>query len=343
MPLATGDPESIGGYALVDRLGSGGMGVVYLGRSASGRQVALKLVHEQYAQDEEFRTRFRQEVAAARRVSGAFTAPVVDADPEADRPWMATLYVPGRTLSEVVRKNGPLDGHTLRTLGLGLVEALREIHRAGVVHRDLKPANILMAEDGPRVIDFGISRAVDSQTLTVTIGRVLGTPPFMSPEQLRSPRDVTAASDVFSLGSLLVFAARGSSPFESDSPYLSGYQVMYEHPTLDEVPMPLRGIAERCLAKEPEARPKLDELHHMLRALPDFPAAERVVTAGGLGADGGPGAAVAGHPPASSAHAPRPDSQPAPQPPAGSPPARGGPHRGGEPGGVSSSPPPGWP
>ncbi|WP_260613762.1 serine/threonine-protein kinase, partial [Streptomyces sp. WAC05858] len=312
MPLATGDPESIGGYTLVDRLGSGGMGVVYLGRSASGRQVALKLVHEQYAQDEEFRTRFRQEVAAARRVSGAFTAPVVDADPEADRPWMATLYVPGRTLSEVVRKNGPLDGHTLRTLGLGLVEALREIHRAGVVHRDLKPANILLAEDGPRVIDFGISRAVDSQTLTVTIGRVLGTPPFMSPEQLRSPRDVTAASDVFSLGSLLVFAARGSSPFESDSPYLSGYQVMYEHPTLDEVPTPLRGIAERCLAKEPEARPKLDELHPMLRALPDFPTAERVVTAGGPGADGGPGAAAAGHPPASSAHAPRPDAQPAP-------------------------------
>ncbi|WNE97795.1 serine/threonine-protein kinase [Streptomyces luomodiensis] len=276
MPLASGDPESIGGYALVDRLGAGGMGVVYLGRSASGRQVALKLVHEQYAQDEEFRTRFRQEVAAARRVSGAFTAPVVDADPEADRPWMATLYVPGRTLSEVVRKNGPLNGRELRTLGLGLAEALRDIHRAGVVHRDLKPANILMAEDGPRVIDFGISRAVDSQTLTVTIGRVLGTPPFMSPEQLRSPRGVTAASDVFSLGSLLVYAARGSSPFESDSPYLSGYQVMYEHPTLEGVPEPLRDIAERCLAKEPDARPDLDELHRMLRALPDFPAAEPV-------------------------------------------------------------------
>ncbi|MBP8539802.1 serine/threonine-protein kinase, partial [Streptomyces sp. MK37H] len=273
MPLATGDPESIGGYALLDRLGAGGMGVVYLGRAASGRQVAIKLVHEQYAQDEEFRTRFRQEVAAARRVSGAFTAPVVDADPEADRPWMATLYVPGQTLSEVVRRNGPLSGRELRTLGLGLVEALRDIHRAGVVHRDLKPANILMAEDGPRVIDFGISRAVDSQTLTVTIGRVLGTPPFMSPEQLRSPRDVTGASDVFSLGSLLVYAARGSSPFESDSPYLSGYQVMYEHPTLEGVPEPLRPVAERCLAKEPEARPELDELHRMLRELSDFPAA----------------------------------------------------------------------
>ncbi|MFC9221859.1 PQQ-binding-like beta-propeller repeat protein [Streptomyces hygroscopicus] len=291
MPLATGDPESIGGYALVDRLGAGGMGVVYLGRSASGRQVALKLVHEQYAQDEEFRTRFQQEVAAARRVSGAFTAPVVDADPEADRPWMATLYVPGRTLSEVVRRDGPLDGRKLRTLGLGLVEALRDIHRAGVVHRDLKPANILMAEDGPRVIDFGISRAADSQTLTVTIGRVLGTPPFMSPEQLRSPRGVTAASDVFSLGSLLVYAARGSSPFESDSPYLSGYQVMYEHPTLDGVPEPLLGIAERCLAKEPDARPGLDELHRMLRTLPDFPAAEPVSGEGAEGPSAGAGRA----------------------------------------------------
>ncbi|MEU1665702.1 PQQ-binding-like beta-propeller repeat protein [Streptomyces sparsogenes] len=273
MPLSSGDPEAIGGYALVDRLGSGGMGVVYLGRSASGRYVAVKLVHEQYARDEEFRTRFRQEVAAARKVSGAFTAPVVDADPDADRPWMATLYVPGSTLAEVVRKGGPLDGAALRTLGLGLVEALRDIHQVGVVHRDLKPSNILMAEDGPRVIDFGISRAADNQTLTVTVGRVLGTPPFMSPEQLRTPREVTAASDVFSLGSLLVYAARGTGPFDSDSPYVTGYQVMYERPTLAGVPEPLVEIAERCLDKDPAKRPELAELHRMLRALPDFPAA----------------------------------------------------------------------
>ncbi|MFI1334020.1 PQQ-binding-like beta-propeller repeat protein [Streptomyces sp. NPDC020845] len=273
MSLNTGDPDFIGGYTLVDRLGAGGMGVVYLGRSASGRHVAVKLVHQQYAQDEEFRTRFRQEVAAARKVSGAFTAPVVDADPDAERPWMATLYVPGPTLSEVVRKQGPLDGRSLRTLGLGLVEALRDIHQVGVVHRDLKPSNILMADDGPRVIDFGISRAADNQTLTVTVGRVLGTPPFMSPEQLRSPRGVTAASDVFSLGSLLVFAATGAAPFESDSPYVSGYQVMYEQPTLAGVPGPLVAIAERCLAKEPAERPDLAELHRMLDALPDFAAA----------------------------------------------------------------------
>lgn len=273
MPLNTGDPASIGGYALLDRLGSGGMGVVYLGRSASGRQVAVKLVHEQYAQDEEFRARFRQEITAARRVSGAFTAPVVDADPEAERPWMATQYVPGSTLAEVVRVHGPLGGRELRTLGLGLIEALRDIHRAGVVHRDLKPANILMADDGPRVIDFGISRAADNQTLTLTAGRVLGTPRFMSPEQLRDPREVTAASDVFSLGALVVYAATGVGPFDAESPYLSGYQVMYEPPTLSGVPEPLHKLAKRCLDKDPATRPGLDELHRMLGALPDFAAA----------------------------------------------------------------------
>ncbi|MER5436550.1 endo alpha-1,4 polygalactosaminidase [Streptomyces sp. NPDC002588] len=268
MSLSPGDVESIGGYALIDRLGSGGMGTVYLGRSASGRRVAVKVVHAQYAQDEEFRTRFRQEVAAARRVSGAFTAPVVDADPDAEQPWMATLYVPGRTLSKVVAEDGPLGGRELRTLALGLVEALRDIHQAGVVHRDLKPSNVLMAEDGPRVIDFGVSHAVDNEALTVT-GRLIGTPPFMSPEQFASPREVTAASDVFSLGSLLVYAATGTRPFDGSSPYLTGYQVMYEAPALDGVAEPLRSIAELCLAKDPAARPGLAELHGMLLTLPD--------------------------------------------------------------------------
>ncbi|MEJ8670349.1 serine/threonine-protein kinase [Streptomyces sp. MS1.AVA.1] len=234
-PLSTGDPEYIGGYTLLGRLGAGGMGVVYLGVSASGRQVAVELVHGSYAEEEEFRTRFRQEIAAARRVSGAFTAPVVDADPDADRPWMATLYVPGLNLAEVVKKDGPLSQRELRALGLGLTEALRDIHRAGLVHRDLKPANVLMTEDGPRVIDFGISRAADNQSLTVT-GRVIGTPPFMSPEQLASPRDVTSASDVFSLGSLMVFAAVGTGPFDADSPYMTGYQVMHEAPDLEGCP-----------------------------------------------------------------------------------------------------------
>ncbi|WP_329366079.1 protein kinase domain-containing protein [Streptomyces sp. NBC_01483] len=269
--LSTGDPESIGGYTLLGRLGAGGMGVVYLGVSASGRQVAVKLVHGSYAQEEEFRTRFRQEIEAARRVSGAFTAPVVDADPDADRPWMATLYVPGLNLAEVVKKDGPLSRRELRALGLGLTEALRDIHRAGLVHRDLKPANVLMTEDGPRVIDFGISRAADNQSLTMT-GRVIGTPPFMSPEQLASPRDVTPASDVFSLGSLMVFAAVGTGPFDANSPYMTGFQVMYEPPDLDGVPEALLRIVERCLDKNPAARPELADLHRMLQALPESDA-----------------------------------------------------------------------
>lgn len=275
MPLNTGESGatgstggSIGGYTLVERLGSGGMGVVYLARSASGRQVAVKVVHAQHALDEEFRARFRQEIAAVRRVSGAFTAPVVDADPDADQPWMATLYVPGPTLAEAVDRQGPLGGRELRALALGLVEALRDIHQAGVVHRDLKPSNVLIAEDGPRVIDFGISRAADNQALTVT-GRLIGTPPFMSPEQFASPKDVTPASDVFSLGSLLVYAATGTRPFDGASPYMTGYQVMHEAPTLDGVPEPLRAIATRCLDKDPTARPTPTELHALLQTLPD--------------------------------------------------------------------------
>ncbi|MFD8129804.1 protein kinase domain-containing protein [Streptomyces mirabilis] len=297
MPLSTGESESIGsigGYTLVDRLGSGGMGVVYLGRSASGRQVAVKVVHAQYAQDEEFRVRFRQEISAARRVSGAFTAPVVDADPDAQVPWMATLYVPGRTLSEIVAKEGPLSGHALRTLALGLVEALRDIHQAGVVHRDLKPSNVLLAEDGPRVIDFGISRAADNQALTVT-GRLIGTPPFMSPEQFASPRDVTAASDVFSLGSLLVYAATGNRPFDGGSPYMTGYQVVHEQPVLDGVPEPLRGIAERCLDKDATARPDLTELHRLFRDLPDVATAPAAPAASGPSTVGGGRGAVRRH------------------------------------------------
>ncbi|MEW2306173.1 PQQ-binding-like beta-propeller repeat protein [Streptomyces sp. NPDC006655] len=271
-PLSSGDPRSIGGYTLLGRLGAGGMGVVYLGVSASGRQVAVKLVHEPYAQEDEFRTRFRQEIAAARRVSGAFTAPVLDADPDADRPWMATLYVPGLTLAQVVERDGPLGGPELRALGLGLTEALRDIHRAGLVHRDLKPGNVMMTEDGPRVIDFGISRAADNQRLTTT-GQMIGTPPFMSPEQLSSPRDVTPASDVFSLGSLLVFAAVGTGPFDADSPYITGYQVVFGTPDLGGVPEALLGVVERCLAKDPAARPEPTDVHRMLQELPESDAA----------------------------------------------------------------------
>ncbi|MGW4195042.1 serine/threonine-protein kinase [Streptomyces sp. NPDC005004] len=267
MSLRDGDPAEIGGYPLEARLGSGGMGTVFLGRTSSGRPVAIKLIHRQFAEDDEFRTRFRQEVAAARRVSGAFTAAVVDAAPEAEQPWMATAYIEGRTLAEHCATQGPLSGAELRRLAIGMAEALRDIHRVGVVHRDLKPSNVVLSPEGPRVIDFGISRAVDQETLTMT-GRVIGTPPFMSPEQLQSPRDVGPRSDVFSMGTLLVYAATGRGPFDADSPYITAYQVVHDEPSLDAVPAALRAVVEPCLDKEPGGRPSADELLVLLRDLP---------------------------------------------------------------------------
>ncbi|MER6117768.1 protein kinase [Streptomyces sp. NPDC001743] len=267
MSLRGGDPAEIGGYPLEARLGSGGMGTVFLARTSSGRPIAIKLIHQQFAGDEEFRIRFRQEVAAARRVSGAFTAAVVDAAPEAEQPWMATAYIEGRTLAQHIAEKGPLDGAELRRLAIGLAEALRDIHRVGVVHRDLKPSNVVLSPEGPRVIDFGISRAADQQTLTMT-GRVIGTPPFMSPEQLQAPRGVGPRSDVFSLGTLLVYAATGHGPFDADSPYMTAYQVVHEEPSLDAVPTALRAVVESCLGKEPDGRPSADELLVLLRDLP---------------------------------------------------------------------------
>ncbi|MGW0880983.1 serine/threonine-protein kinase [Streptomyces sp. NPDC002671] len=267
MSLRGGDPAEIGGYPLEARLGSGGMGTVFLARTSSGRPVAIKLIHQQFAGDDEFRIRFRQEVAAARRVSGAFTAAVVDADPEAEQPWMATTYIEGNTLAQHIATKGPLNGAELRRLAIGLAEALRDIHRVGVVHRDLKPSNVVLSPEGPRVIDFGISRAVDQQTLTMT-GRVIGTPPFMSPEQLQAPRGVGPRSDVFSLGTLLVYSATGRGPFDADSPYMTAYQVVHKEPSLGAMPVALRAVVESCLDKEPERRPSADELLVLLRDLP---------------------------------------------------------------------------
>ncbi|MFI1367601.1 serine/threonine-protein kinase [Streptomyces griseochromogenes] len=259
-------PEYAGQYHLDSCLGSGGMGVVHLARSTSGLRLAVKVVHAEFARDPEFRGRFRQEVAAARRVSGAFTAPVVDADPEAERPWMATLFIPGPTLSEHVKRNGPMPTAQLRRLMAGLAEALRDIHRVGVVHRDLKPSNVLLAEDGPKVIDFGISRPKDSELRTET-GKLIGTPPFMAPEQFRRPREVGPAADIFALGSVMVHAATGRGPFDSDSPYVVAYQVVHDEPDLTGVPGSLAPLVLRCLAKEPEDRPTPDELMRELRSV----------------------------------------------------------------------------
>ncbi|GAA2647465.1 MULTISPECIES: serine/threonine-protein kinase [Streptomyces] len=266
-----GFPEYAGQYRLESVLGSGGMGVVHLATSGSGLKLAVKIVHAEHAVDPEFRARFRQEVAAARRVSGAFTAPVVDADPDAERPWMATLFIDAPTLSERVREK-VLDPAELARLAAGLAEALRDIHRAGVVHRDLKPSNVLMAPDGVRVIDFGISRPADSDLRTET-GKLIGTPPFMAPEQFQRPREVGTAADVFALGAVLVYAATGHGPFDSDSHYLVAYQVVHSEPDLTGLPSRLVPLVARCLAKDPAERPTAEALIAEMRALA-YPTAE---------------------------------------------------------------------
>ncbi|MFI1149964.1 MULTISPECIES: serine/threonine-protein kinase [Streptomyces] len=266
-----GFPEYAGQYRLESVLGSGGMGVVHLATSGSGLKLAVKIVHAEHAVDPEFRARFRQEVAAARRVSGAFTAPVVDADPDAERPWMATLFIDAPTLAERVRER-VLDPAELARLAAGLAEALRDIHRAGVVHRDLKPSNVLMAPDGVRVIDFGISRPADSDLRTET-GKLIGTPPYMAPEQFQRPREVGSAADVFALGAVLVHAATGHGPFDSDSHYLVAYQVVHAEPDLSGLPEQLVPLVARCLAKEPADRPTAAQLIAEMRAVA-YPTSE---------------------------------------------------------------------
>ncbi|MEU4094905.1 extracellular solute-binding protein [Streptomyces sp. NPDC026673] len=258
MTLVEGDPRSVGGYRLEGRLGAGGMGVVYLARSVSGRRLAVKVVRPEFAADDGFRDRFRREVAAARRVSGAFTAPVVDADADAEQPWLATLFVPGPTLSRRVAEAGPLPVDEVWRLSAGLVEALRDIHRAGLVHRDLKPGNVLLAGDGPRVIDFGIARAAGTERLTRT-GTVIGTPAFMAPEQFGAG-PVGPACDVFALGAVLVYAATGHVPFDGDGSPAIGFRVVYEEPDLGGLPAELRPFVEPCLAKDPPRRPAVEEL-----------------------------------------------------------------------------------
>jgi serine/threonine protein kinase len=209
-PLQPGDPAQVGAYRLEGRLGGGAMGRVFLGRSPGGRPVAVKLVRPELAGDGSFRVRFAREVAAARRVGGFYTAQVIDADPDADPPWLVTAYIPGPSLSEAIRVHGPLPADALRALGAGLAEGLAAIHACGLVHRDLKPGNVILADDGPRVIDFGISRALDATSIT-TAHAIIGTPAYMSPEQA-SGQPAGPGSDVFSLGSVLVHAATGASP-----------------------------------------------------------------------------------------------------------------------------------
>ncbi|MEU8432346.1 serine/threonine-protein kinase [Streptomyces sp. NPDC029216] len=258
--LHPSDPHHIGPYRLLSRLGAGGMGQVYLARSDRGRTVAVKLVHPGLAAREEFRSRFRHEVAAARRVGGAWTAPVLDADTEAGIPWIATGYVAGPSLRQVVAHDfGPLPVRTVRILAAGLAHALRDIHRAGLIHRDLKPSNVLLTIDGPRVIDFGIARPLEDLTGGMTrTGELVGSPGFMAPEQVRG-ETVTLACDVFCLGAVLAYAATGRLPFgDAERPGGTAgllLRIVEAEPELDGVPAELRGLIAECLSKDPAARP----------------------------------------------------------------------------------------
>ncbi len=261
--LTQHDPRRIGPFEVLGRLGAGGMGLVYLARSASGRRVAIKTVRTELAEDQLFRVRFTREVEAARAVSGFYTAAVVDADPRAAVPWLATAYVPAPSLEEIVNECGPMPAQAVRWLAAGVAEALQSIHGAGLVHRDLKPSNVLVVEDGPRVIDFGIASGVSNTRLTMT-NVAVGTPAYMSPEQAKDSRSVTGASDVFSLGSMLVFAATGHPPFHGANPVETVFMLLREGPDLEGLPDELRPLIESCMQMEATARPNPADLQSQL-------------------------------------------------------------------------------
>ncbi|MEU1402493.1 PQQ-binding-like beta-propeller repeat protein [Streptomyces sp. NPDC005728] len=258
--LQPDDPRQLGSYRMLRRLGAGGMGRVYLARSPGGRTVAVKVVRPDLAADADFRRRFGHEVEIAQAVSGQYTAAVVDADPDAPLPWLATSYVLGPDLTDVVAEHGALPEHTVRALGAGLAAALQEIHAAGLIHRDLKPSNVLLAAAGPRVIDFGIARAVDGNRMTQT-GVVVGSPGYMPPEQALG-QDVGTAGDVFSLGAVLAFAATGRNVFGDGAASHAAmlYQVVHGEPDLTGTPQSLLGLVRACLLKDPAARPAPAEI-----------------------------------------------------------------------------------
>src|SRR5579862_7335235 len=317
LPLTADDPRMIGEFRLHQRLGAGGMGRVYLGSSPGGRAVAVKVVHSHLARDGAFVGRFRREVAAAQAVNGGYTAPVIAAGPDDDPPWLATAYVPGPSLLDVVAAAGPLPEDAVLKLAAGLAEALRVIHGCGLVHRDLKPANVLLAPDGPRVIDFGIARALEGTALT-SAESLLGTPSYMSPEQAQG-LPAGPASDVFSLGGVVYFAATGENPFGTGHPAVMLYRIVHTEPDLERLPPGLRGLITACLAKDPAHRPAPADLAHALMgAVPpaDSPAAfwpapvARLIR-DGLARPGAPSAADGSHEPATSVRGPAPGTLPA--------------------------------
>ncbi|MCX5305980.1 MULTISPECIES: serine/threonine-protein kinase [Streptomyces] len=251
-PLRADDPSTVAGYRIAARLGAGGMGRVYLSHTRGGRPVAIKVVRPELAEDATFRRRFRREVEAARRVRGAYTAELIDADADGTPPWLATLYVPGPSLSQAVNRRGPLPVPAVLWLMAGVAEALQAIHGAGIVHRDLKPSNVLLAADGPRVIDFGISLSADATTHTAT-GATIGTPQYMSPEQA-SAGEVTAAADVFALGQTAAFAALGEPLYGTGPSATVLYRIVHSAPDLSRIPQELRPLIARCLAIDPQER-----------------------------------------------------------------------------------------
>ncbi|MEU3658742.1 protein kinase [Streptomyces sp. NPDC032940] len=255
-PLDADDPRTVGGYEIRALIGAGGMGRVYLAFSPGGRPLAIKVVRPDYAHDPEFRRRFQREIKAARSVEGLYTAPVVDADSEAKLPWLATAYVPGPSLAQAVAEHGPLPPATVFRLIAGVAEGLAAVHARELVHRDLKPANILLADDGPRVIDFGIAHAASATSATTT-GLRIGTPAYMAPEQVRG-RSAGPATDVFALGNLAVYAATGRAGFGEGNTEALFYRILHEDPDLDGCPPELREIVRPCLAKDPDDRPGLD-------------------------------------------------------------------------------------
>ncbi|MBT2405743.1 MULTISPECIES: PQQ-binding-like beta-propeller repeat protein [unclassified Streptomyces] len=261
--LTQHDPRRIGPFEVLGRLGAGGMGLVYLARSASGRRVAIKTVRTELAEDQLFRVRFTREVEAARAVSGFYTAAVVDADPRAAVPWLATAYVPAPSLEEIVNECGPMPAQAVRWLAAGIAEALQSIHGAGLVHRDLKPSNVLVVEDGPRVIDFGIASGVSNTRLTMT-NVAVGTPAYMSPEQAKDSRSVKGASDVFSLGSTLVFAATGHPPYHGANPVETVFMLLREGPNLEGLPDELRPLIDSCMQMDATLRPTPADLQAQL-------------------------------------------------------------------------------
>ena len=288
-PLRRHDPARVGPYLLLGRLGAGAMGRVYLGRSPAGRLVAVKTIRDDYAEEPDFRDRFAHEVAAARRVSGVFTAAVVAADPEAEVPWLATAYVPAPSLSRLVETCGPLPVPAVRWLAAGCAEALESIHAAGLVHRDLKPSNVLVSLDGPQVIDFGVARAVERIQLTAT-REALGTPAYMAPEQAREARSTGPASDVFSLGSTLLYAATGHAPYQGETTVDVLVRLATEPPDLTGLPAELADPLQRCLDRDPDRRPTPAQLVAADRRDDAVRGQRRaaVAAAPGGGADRGP-------------------------------------------------------